>query len=152
LGGRKINNYLLVQTTGDIAMAKKIVKKTAKKSSVVLHFTTRADAEGDIITINVKNEKRLTKHGFGLFLEKVKPGELTATEDAFHLINNARYRSGMAPLEIFGQNILGFCAANFYAKDISFHNAGTEWFKKLCKIVGPRSRKKGETVDLRYGM
>ncbi len=104
-------------------MAKKEVKPALK-------FTVN----NNTVTIEILNPDRLTQHGFGLFLEKAKPGEIQTDKTSLAQILQQSYRSGLRPCEIFQGNIIGFCDQEFPLKELSLHTGAAEWFRKCAKV------------------
>lgn len=56
--------------------------------------------------IQLKALEGITHHGFGTFLENIKPGEIEADAFSKNAMLSANYKSGLCGMEIFGQNII----------------------------------------------
>jgi hypothetical protein len=99
----------------------------------------RIDTDGDNIRIRTLIESRLTQHGFGMFLEDIKPGEISITAKAFKILNDSPYRGGLMGLEIFAINVLAWGKPSYGItvpqKFISHHRSSeAPWFPDCCVI------------------
>ncbi len=86
------------------------------------------------VKIEILNADRLTQHGFGLFLQDAKPGEIQTDDASLKQILQQSYRSGLRPCEIFQGNIIGFCDQEFPLKELSLHGGASEWFRECAKV------------------
>ena len=90
--------------------------------------------DGNIATWIFKVD-RFEKIGFGFFLKDIKEGEIEVTQEAYDIIANGSFRRGLRPMEIFPENMIGFCDRVFPPKELSVHDGASVWFKKCCFIV-----------------
>ncbi len=103
--------------------------KKAKANEPALKITVQANT----VKIEILKPERLTQHGFGMFLEDAKPGEIQTDEVSLQALLRQQYRSGLRPWEIFHGYIIGFCDTEFPLKELSLHTG--EWLREACSIV-----------------
>ncbi|HEY9786003.1 MAG TPA: hypothetical protein V6D17_11415 [Candidatus Obscuribacterales bacterium] len=98
----------------------------------------RIDKQGENIVVRALVPERFTRHGFGTFLEGVKPGEISISKEAKDALLRCRYLSGLQGMEIFNRNILAWGAPSLHIaiplNGISLHNGAAQWFDE-CSVV-----------------
>lgn len=60
------------------------------------------------IRIHTLRLERLTRHGFGTFLENIQPGEISISRQALDALQRCTYKAGLQGMEIFAGNILAW--------------------------------------------
>lgn len=104
-----------------------------------LVYTLKIDytARSGCLLIQVLKPKRFVRYGFGTFLKKINPKEISISGAALRLLLTIPFRRGPQPMEIFGNKILawGNHSQNFYIypENISCEEAAKRWLK-LCSI------------------
>lgn len=83
------------------------------------------------VKITVKNAKRMTRYGFGLFLENVKPKEVLATQAAIDALCSQPQRGGIQGMEFWPANRLAFCATIVPLNAINVPTGAKRWIKKF---------------------
>jgi hypothetical protein len=108
-------------------------KQLATKPTAALRITKRPK---NCVMFEALVPSRFTIHGFGTFLENVKPGEIEVTREVFSLIAEQPYRSGLQGAEIFAQPIIAWGApkSRFIVPLNAISNHGAKWLREACII------------------
>lgn len=93
------------------------------------------------IRIRTLKPERLTRHGFGTFLERIEPREISITQEALDALYRCRYRHGLQGVEIFSHNVFSWGSTmqslTVEINRISRH-PGSEWLTGCCVVERTR--------------
>jgi hypothetical protein len=101
------------------------------KSKITLVLTLETKRDGDYINIQIKNPKRITQHGFGLFLENVDPKEIVAGEGVIAALCRQPERSGLCDMEFWPHKILAFPGTMAKVSRINVPDGAKTWIRQF---------------------
>lgn len=98
----------------------------------------RIEKDGNYITIQILDAKRLSRHGLGAFLEDAVHGEISITQAALNALLRCPYRSGLQGMEVFAGNVLAWGAHTSIAVPlaaVSVHKSeAKKWLQECCIV------------------
>lgn len=98
----------------------------------------RIDLAGRHVVLKALIAARFTHHGFGTFLESIKPGEISISKKAYDVLIGCRYRNGLQGLELFSNHMVAWGdprpAIKVAVDKISLHKGAEKWLEKCCII------------------
>lgn len=89
------------------------------------------------IRIRTLRPERLTRHGFGTFLENIQPGEISISQQALDAFHRCTYKPGLQGMEIFAGKILawGVPMPNVTLDlDRASRHDNTAWLTACCVV------------------
>jgi len=102
------------------------MKSGKAKPKYVAVLGTREHKKQKYVVIVTRNQKRISTHGFGLFIEGIKPGELLVSKAALKAVNEGKCIRGLCPMEIFPDNMIGFCDQWIPISNLSVHEGAAK--------------------------
>ena len=109
----------------------KALPKCAKGKTLWLKFQKH---KGETyLGIRCLKPKRFTIHGFGAFLNDVKPQEVLAGKGVIKALCEQPERRGLQGMDFWVDNRIGFCATLVPLEDISVPEDAKKWIKKFVE-------------------